>query len=430
MMTAPAKPARRVKAASPMDLLLPYQRAWADDAARFKIGLMARQVGKSFACASEAVRDCFAHPGAFWVVLSAGERQALEFMQKAREWAEAFKLAIESYAEARDGAQTILKAAEIRFPRNSRMMALPANPDTARGYSANLILDEFAFHDDSNAIWRAIYPSISNPLKGEKKLRIVSTPNGRANKFYDLWTKNTSYSHHKITIHDAVAQGLPVNIEELRAGLDDPEGWAQEYECEFVDAGGVLLPYELIQRCEDERAREDGAVLDTGEARWVGIDLGTVDDPTVCVTLQAREDGRRATVEVLVLRGMDLTPQMDLLRPRLRRAARACIDASGLGRQMAQDFSREFGGKVESCVFTPQLKREIFPALKKAFQDRSLAIPVSRDFREDLHGYQESFASGQATYFAPRTKEGHSDRSTALALALRAATSTSICGVW
>ena len=81
-------------------------------------------------------------------------------------------------------------------------------------------------------------------------------------------------------------------------------------------------------------------------------------------------------------------------------------------------------------MFTPQLKREIFPALKKAFQDRAVAIPVSREVREDLHGYQESFASGQASYWAPRSKDGHSDRATALALALRAARAEVNCGVW
>jgi phage FluMu gp28-like protein len=423
-MVATAQPiARKPRAGtpSPLDILLLYQRKWVDDGARFKIGLWARQTGKSLSCAGEAVRDCFTRPLSQWVILSAGERQALEFMEKAKQWAEAFRLAIEEFTIDRDGAEALIKSAEIRFPRNSRMLALPANPATARGYSANLILDEFAFHDDSAAIWRAIYPSISNPLSGEKKLRVVSTPNGRGNKFYDLWTKNTNYSHHKISIHDAEAAGLPVNIDELKAALDDPEGWAQEYECEFIDAGGVLLSYELIQACEHEQAAIEEKGPATGAPRFVGIDVGTVDDPTVCLTLERRSDGNLWTVECLVLRKMDLTPQMEILRPRLRAAAAAKIDASGLGTQMAQDFEREFGGKVEGAKFTPALKRRIFPRLKKLFQDRGIRIPVSRDFREDCHAYQESFSGGEANYWAPRTKEGHSDRCTALALAADAA---------
>ena len=55
-----------------------------------------------------------------------------------------------------------------------------------RGYSGNLILDEFAIHEKPFDIWAAIYPSITNRLTGEKKLRIVSTPKGRGNKFADL----------------------------------------------------------------------------------------------------------------------------------------------------------------------------------------------------------------------------------------------------
>ena len=191
--------------------------------------MWARQTGKSFACTGEAVEDAIKN-GSEWVALSAGERQALELMRKAKEWTEAYKSVMASYAEDRETPEALIRSAEITWPKGGRLLALPANPDTARGYSANLILDEFAFHEKPDEIWRAIYPSISNPLKGQKKIRIVSTPNGKANKFYDLWTKNEKYSHHKVTIHDAVAQGLPLDIEELKAGLDDPEGWAQEYE--------------------------------------------------------------------------------------------------------------------------------------------------------------------------------------------------------
>ena len=66
--------------------LLPYQQSWLADESRFKIGMWARQTGKSFATACEASVDCVRRPGQHWVVLSAGERQALEWMQKARFW--------------------------------------------------------------------------------------------------------------------------------------------------------------------------------------------------------------------------------------------------------------------------------------------------------------------------------------------------------
>ena len=57
-----------------------------------------------------------------------------------------------------------------------------------------------------------------------------------------------------------------------------------------------------------------------------------------------------------------------------------------------------------------------------AFEKRNLRVPVSRSIREDLHSINRvSTPTGQITYRAPHSPDGHADRCTALALALRAA---------
>lgn len=418
---------------SPKEILLPYQRDWVNDDARFKIGCWSRQTGKSFSTAEESVEDCLDHKTT-WVTLSAGERQALEWMMKAREWAEAFKIAIEDYVEDRDSAEAMMKSAEIRWPNGSRLIAIPANPSTARGYSANLTLDEFAFHENPDAIWRAIYPSISNPLKGTFKLRIVSTPNGMANKFHDLWSKDNAYSKHLIDIYTAVERGLPVDIDELRAGLDDAEGWAQEYECQFLDAAAVLLPYDLIALNEsaDASATVSGDYLDVRAKfpRVVGIDFGRKRDLTVAWTAEKLAD-LRFTKEVLELEKMSTPDQVDVLRPRITRAARVCFDYTGPGIGMGDLLVKEFGewdpakhkfGKIELCNFTVGLKREIFSKLRVAFEGQRWRIPASRRIREDLHSmHRVTTKNGEVTYRAPHTDDGHADRCTALALCERAA---------
>jgi phage FluMu gp28-like protein len=77
---------------------------------------------------------------------------------------------------------------------------------------------------------------------------------------------------------------------------------------------------------------------------------------------------------------------------------------------------------VELCTFTAALKAELFSKLRIAFENRGLRIPVSPAIREDLHAVQRvSSANGQVSYRAAHTVDGHSDRCTALALALRAA---------
>ena len=79
---------------------------------------------------------------------------------------------------------------------------------------------------------------------------------------------------------------------------------------------------------------------------------------------------------------------------------------------------------MELCQFTAALKGELFPRLRTAFEKQELRIPISRAIREDLHGIQRAVSqSGAITYRAAYSPDGHSDRCTALALALRAASS-------
>ena len=411
------------------EILMPYQLKWVEDAARFKIGLWSRQTGKSFATACEAVLDCVAGDEAaknaksakLWVVLSAGERQALEWMEKAKKWAEAVKATVDGYDEIRNSADALLSRAEIRFANGARIVAIPANPDTARGYSANLVLDEFAIHERPFDIWAAIYPSITNPLTGEKRLRIVSTPKGRGNKFADLWEHNDKYSKHKVTIEDAVRMGLPIDLDELKAGVDDPDIWAQEYMCEFIDNTSVLLPYEMIGKCESESIKDDG-----GAPLFIGMDIGRSKDLSVVVTA-AKLGDVLAVVDVTELRKMPFNDQLEVLLSKgsARRVQHVCIDSTGIGAMLAEEARRKGGMKFEGVPFTVASKGEMYGAMRRRFEERSIRIPVSRDFREDLHAVQRVVSTGgNVTYSAPRNADGHSDRAAALALCVKAAASS------
>ena len=411
------------------EILMPYQLKWVEDTARFKIGLWSRQSGKSFATACEAVTDCAAQPKGnsdLWVVLSAGERQALEWMEKAKKWSEAVKATVDGYEEIRGSANALLSRAEIRFSNGARILAIPANPDTARGYSANLVLDEFAIHERPFDIWAAIYPSITNPLNGTKRLRIVSTPKGRGNKFADLWEHNEKYSKHKVTIEDAVRMGLPINLEELKAGVDDPDIWAQEYMCEFIDNTAVLLPYEMIGKCESESIKDDGS-----SPLYIGMDVGRSKDLSVIVTA-AKLGDVLAVIDVTELRKMPFNDQLEiLLQKGGRRVQHICIDSTGIGAMLAEEAARKGGGKFEGVPFTVQTKGEMYGLMRRKFEERSIRIPVSRDMREDLHAVQRVVsAGGSVTYSAPRNADGHSDRAAALALCCRAASSSGTPAAW
>lgn len=322
---------------TPLELLLPYQARWVADESRFKAGIWSRQSGKDFSTAAEAVRDAMLRAKTTWMIAAPSERQAMESLAKCKEWAEAFSLALAAEEiERQDGPNTLLKSGSITFANGSRILAVPGRPDTVRGFSANLVLTEFAFFEDPDATWRAVLPSITNPLRGgEKKVRLITTPNGktgRGARTYKIISDNLlqpvegrkqHWSCHVVTIAKAVEDGLPIDIDELRESLDDPIGWAQEYMCEFLDSSNVLLPYDLLATAESASATVscDPAIYLGGKLDLrLGIDFGRSNDPTVCWTLE-RVGDVLVTREVLVLRNMSVPDQMEVLRHRIKARA-------------------------------------------------------------------------------------------------------------
>jgi phage FluMu gp28-like protein len=402
--------------------LLPYQVKWLRTEERFKIGMWARQTGKDYTCAAEAAIACLAQPRQKWLILAASERQAIESLEKARDWVERLRKA-GLFRKQNPPKGT---ATELRFANGSKIRALPGKPQTVRGFSANIILTEFAFHEHPEALWKAVFPMVTNSLQGgEKRVRIITTPNGQCNFFHELWREWKGYKE-VLTIQEAKKGGLPVDLEALRAGLCSAEAWAQEYECQFTSSATALLPMELIETCESAQAAEiaePGALSRCRGELFCGIDFGRKEHLTVCWTFE-RVAEELWTREVLVLEGMTTPEQFAELKPRVQLARRVCLDATGAGVGLADLLEKEFGGKMERCYFTQPFKQELFPRLRAAFERGTVRIPSSEKIRDDLHGVRRVVSiNGQLSYRAAETEDGHSDRCTALALAVRAAES-------
>jgi phage FluMu gp28-like protein len=388
------------------------------DDSRFKIWLKSRQIGGSLAAAFEVVADAIEN-GSDWIILSAGERQAMEFMQKVHRVGRIFCDAMAH----RTGQPYIpeTKASQIRFPNGARILALPANASTARGYSANLVLDEFAFHENPEEIWRAVYPIITNPLRGKLKLRVISTPAGMNSKFYELWSEAPDFKRHKTSVYDAVDQGLGLDIEELKSNLADPDGWAQEFECQFMEHASQVFPMDLIRSVEDPVASFGPWNTRTPNPLFVGIDIGRRKDLTVAWTLE-RVNGVLITREITVLDNVPFPEQEAILADRLAHARYVAIDSTGIGGPVSEHLAKRLGDyKLEAVNFTNDRKRELFSRAKKAFQSKTVRIPSDAKLRDDLGSIQRIVTpQGIVKFIAARTRDGHADRATALALAMHA----------
>ncbi len=260
--------------------LLPYQTRWVKDDSKLKIAVKARQIGYSFAATLRAVFKCLEYKTT-WVFLSKGERQSRLLMEKVQDHIRTCGIvARASESEYFEG--TSLKQLEVRFPNGSVIYGLPANPDTARGYTGHVTLDEFAFHADADKIYAALFPTITRGYG----IEVISTPNGTQGKFYELakaaglvdgvlgtggWglgekllpTPSTQHpapntrSLHSCDVYDAVRDGLQIDIALLRSGCEDESAWQQEFCCQFVSTVENFISPELLAACLSAEASTD-----------------------------------------------------------------------------------------------------------------------------------------------------------------------------
>ncbi|NOT00690.1 MAG: hypothetical protein HOP29_08690 [Phycisphaerales bacterium] len=405
----------------PIVNLLPYQKDAVESDARFRWSCWSRQTGKSFTMSLRRILRGLRRRRN-QIFLSAGERQSRELMQKARQHCQALQIATRQCRDVRlDGAR--FSQLEIELPNGVRIIGLPANPHTMRGYTGDVFLDEFAMHADDRAIWAAIFPTL---LRGDGELDVASTPKGKSNMFYQL-RHNERFECRIVTLLDAVRQGLAVDVDEIRASMADEQLFRQEFLCEFLDETTAFLTYEQIAACEDPALDKDCPVDELAVIEndlYLGVDIGRTRDLTVLWILEDR-DGVLCTRAVYERRNLPFREQHDLISDvlSLRRLRRCCIDAGGIGMQLAESAVEEFGDhRVEAVTFTNTIKNELAASLRIAVEDARVRIPVDDAIRNDWHGIRRGLTAGGMTRFdADATAAGHADRFWAAALALRAA---------
>jgi phage FluMu gp28-like protein len=408
--------------------LYPYQEAWIADETRFKFWVASRQIGKDFCATLRQVRKRM-KGGGLTVWIAASDRQSLEAMEKVRMHLDALRAKFD-YEEI-EFPKYEEKARQVTFSHNGgRILALPANPDTIRGYAGDVVLNEFAFHRDPVKIWRAALAIVSRGFQ----LEVISTPNGQQGKYWELARKlgvpaiggsakggwqSDVWSVHWVDIHSAVAQGCPLDIKALRAAADDEDTWLQEEECVFLADAENYIPMELIVASEHTEASVDlprGFLEGPHGELYLGMDIGRKKDRS---DIWLREKIGDVFWTRMVL-GMERTPfnvQRQQLFEVLPYVRRACIDATGIGAQLAEEAVQAFGAKVEAVVFNLENKERMATGLKASLENRQERIPASAAIRRAFNAVKRySAPTGHFRFDAERTDAGHADEFWAAAL--------------
>jgi phage FluMu gp28-like protein len=405
----------------------------------------ARQIGKSYVLAAWAIWRLLTKPGRLVTVLSNSKDNGIEFAQKCQAICAEHGAIFEQFTSVE--LETLVTEIRIKVQgRTGRIKILASNPRTARGFSGDLILDEFAFHQDAQLIWEAAEPILSS--NKDFLCRIASTGNGRNNLFYQFATGG-QFPVSRMSRTDAWRQGTKVyhpvtraevTPAEARAASIDKIAYDQNYELAFTGAGAQLLTADAVLRAEtpDCGAIYDGPLPTDALARlgqslgslFVGIDVGRNRDLTVVDVLEYLDKRYHLRAKVR-LAGISLREQAAIIKPicGLTKVMNGAVDMTGIGLGLAEEIQSAYPGKITGIHFaqtTPWLdcNEEIMTRITDAmaihllqlFESDRIAIPAEAALRSALQ-LPERSGSLRGAIYTPRSNSGHADDFWSLALA-------------
>lgn len=402
-MSAPVKTAADVLG----EYLRPYQRAWIGDQSRKKIALKSRQIGYSECIVVEGLIEAASVPGRDVYFISVNVDGGKDLLRRVSRWIERFNAAGFPVEVAESSVM------RIELANGSRLSVLPNRPASVRGKTGTLYLDELAFWPQDFELWTAILPAISSNT--DLKVRVVSTPWGEDNLYAKLWSEADGWSRHRVDVYEAVEQGFPVDVDELRKDYTDDQ-WAQEFECSFTAGSGAYYSPALIRRALSLGGRmgaQTGRLI-------VGVDVASVHDLAAIVWVREC-DGGVDVERVEAYRNMT-SPELEVRIDEV--IARdepdlVVIDATGEGSGLAQYARASHGALIWAQKITRPWKESTCIGIKRAMEGDRLGLCDDADLRRDLTSVEKKISAANNVIFeSPRGGRGHGDRFWAAALAL------------
>ena len=192
-----------------------------------------RQWGKSTVTSVRAVWEAIRHPGALVLAAAPCLRQSGEFLRKVRGHLRRLEMKVRT-----DGVNPL----SLLLENDSRLVALPGEESTVRGYSAArlLVVDEASRVPD--ALYYALRPILAT---SGGALWLMSTPHGQRGFFHEEWV----HGGEGWTRFSARAEECPRIAKEFLQREREALGerwYRQEYCCEFAASEDQMFTRELI----------------------------------------------------------------------------------------------------------------------------------------------------------------------------------------
>ena len=203
--------------------------------ARYIIENISRQAGKSTCSAAIAVHRAIFFPGSLILVVSPTLRQSGELQRKCMKFYNIVDPKHEGLAE-----DTKLS---VQLINGSRIIALPGQEDSLRGYSAPSMIIEDEASRVKDDLHTAIRPMLAT---NQGRLILLSTPNGKIGHFHKIWTEGgPEWLKLKVTADD-IPRISKEFLDNERLNMTESE-FLQEYFCEFMESEGAVFSSDLFR---------------------------------------------------------------------------------------------------------------------------------------------------------------------------------------
>lgn len=343
-------------------ILLPYQLEFCRNLKSKSYWISSRQIGKSFTIGFLSAYTATIKPNSLVLLISTGSRAASELLKKVEQFARAVKMMSK-------GRMTYQSSADkIEFSNGSRVLSLPSgNPSALRGYTSDLTcIDEACFIEHPEEVLAAISPTLTrNP---NSRLVMTSTPSGRNSLFYKLIQDAGDDAYvQETTIHDAISDGLVVDIEKLRSLCPDEDIFRQEYECCWLDSASSMLDVGILDWYDDP--------VQSNEA-YLGVDVGSTSDRSAFVTVR-NKGGVVYVDDAVVMKKASYENQLGVLRElHVRNAySSGLIDSTGIGSAFAEFASKQVSSRIKGLQFTASNKTPMYERLRSMVFEHRIMFP-------------------------------------------------------
>lgn len=409
---------------------LPYQEKWINDESPLKIAEKSRRVGFTYASSYRMFQKCLRRGKGFiqWV----SSRDQLTAQELIRDYISMWCKLGNVVAQGLDGKdeQIIdqekgITAFVCTFLNGARIVSLSSTPEAFAGKGGDVFLDEADLHRDSGALIDMAYPCImwGNQLEIVSAYRIDGSKDTPFAKMVADAKKDNpqNASLHRVTIHDAIAQGLVEKINEktgktlsrdaflaqTRAGARTKAAWESQFECKVQDAGGKLISLKILAPCQ--MAKEEIAEVESrypNAPRFAGFDIARHQHASawheyilvgVTLFLVRRETWHDREFDV---QEKFIKEQMDRSD---RRIARLAMDATGLGMQMAENMAKKYPGRVDQVNLESHRRHECCMLLQDKVRSKLVIFPDDSSLQEDLTGpYTKTSTNGALRVVVPQ----------------------------